>query len=132
MDINITSLLKLDCFDLSHSRFEGGDNAGKNTWNASLKQADETPLLDIPEKLRAMRAFALDSGGWDREEVNKWTPKEVNALFLQWIANDTRELNADSLGEIDWDEAEELQREGNAPSNLFKGSDGQIYFSLSC
>lgn len=132
MDINITTLSKLDCFDLSHSRFEGGENAGRNTWNASLKQADETPLLDTPEKLRAMRAFALDSGGWNREEVNKWTPKEVNALFLQWIANDTRELNADSLEEIDWDEAEELQREGNVSSNLFRGSDGQIYFYLGC
>jgi len=130
MYIDITSLLELDCFPLSHSCAEGGDNAGRNTWNASKAQADKTPLLDTEEKLEAMREFARSSGGWTREEVEAWNADEVNALFLQWIAGDVREAGADSLSEIDWDEYEELASEGRITSNLSKGNDGRIYFYL--
>lgn len=88
MEIDITSLLEQDQFPLSHSSAEGGQNAGRETWLASLTAAEETPLLDTPEKLEAMRDYALSSGGWDAEEIAAWTPQEVNALFLQWIAGD--------------------------------------------
>lgn len=130
MKIDITSLLNLDAWELSHSAAEGGWTSGRDCWKASKLAAEEHCLLDTEEKLRAMRNFAEESGGWTKEEIEAWTPTEVNALFLQWIANDTRELGADSLGEIDWTEAEELQREGQAPSNLYKGMDGRVYFYL--
>jgi hypothetical protein len=91
MEIEITSLVKNDQFALSHSRHEGGDMAGRNTWQAALEQADDTPLLDTPEKLDAMRDFARASGGWDTEEIAEWSDQEVNALFLQWIAGDCRQ-----------------------------------------
>ena len=146
MEIEITSLLELDSFALSHSAYEGGENAGRNTWQASLSQAEETPLLDTPEKLQAMRDFARESGGWDAKERAAWSPQEINALFLQWIAGDVRQCpsldqaygpddgqfsTADSLDEIDWPATIEMQIEGNAPSNLFQGDDGKIYFTLS-
>lgn len=136
MYIDITSLLELDCFPLSHSAAEGGDNAGRNTWNASKEQAKETPLLDTEEKLEAMREFARSSGGWTREEVEAWSADEVNALFLQWIAGDVRQSpaveggRADSLSEIDWEEYEIQASEGRISSNLSKGDDGRIYFYL--
>jgi hypothetical protein len=94
MEIDITSLLEMDCFALSHSAHEGGENAGRNTWQASRRQAATTPLLDTPEKLDAMRDFASESGGWMREEIAAWGADEVNALFLQWIAGDARQLPA--------------------------------------
>ena len=94
MEIEITSLLDLDQFSLSHSAAEGGQNAGRDTWNAAKEQAAETPLLDTPEKLQAMREFARASGGWDAEETAAWSEQEVNALFLQWIAGDCRECPA--------------------------------------
>lgn len=94
MEIEITSLLEIYQFALSHSAAEGGENAGPETWQASLEQASETHLLDTPEKLEAMRGFARSSGGWDDEEIAAWTPQEVNALFLQWIAGDVRECPA--------------------------------------
>jgi hypothetical protein len=131
MEIDITSLLEMDCFELSHSAYEGGENAGQNTWQASKRQAASTPLLDTEEKLQAMRDFARSSGGWDEEEVNAWDAGEVNALFLQWIAGDCRELGADDLESIDWVEAEELQSNGQTSSNLFHSDDGRIFFSLS-
>lgn len=94
MDIEITALLDLDQFALSHSAAEGGWNAGPETWQASLEQATETPLLNTPEKLQAMRDFARESGGWSEEERAAWTDKEINALFLQWIAGDVRQCPA--------------------------------------
>jgi hypothetical protein len=130
MQIEITTLLEMDCFTLSHSAYEGGENAGQNTWNASKKEAENTPLLNTPEKLQAMRDFARESGGWNQEEIAEWSDNELNALFLQWIAGDVREFGADSLDEIDWEEAEKMQSKGQAPSNIFKGDDGRIYFYL--
>ena len=130
MYIEITSLLELDCFPLSHSRAEGGDNAGRNTWHASKEQAKETPLLDTEEKLEAMRDFARSSGGWTREEIAAWSAEEINALFLQWVAGDVREAGADSLEEIEWQEYESQASKGRISSNLSKGEDGRIYFYL--
>jgi hypothetical protein len=130
MEIDITALLDMDCFTLSHSQYEGGGNAGKNTWKASQDKAQEIQLLNTPEKLQAMRDFARSSGGWNENEVNAWNENEVNALFIQWIAGDCRELGADSLDEIDWQEAEEMQSEGKAPSNLFRSESGEIFFYL--
>lgn len=94
MEIEITALLDLDQFALSHSAAEGGWNAGPETWQSALERADETPLLDTPEKLQAMRDFARESGGWSEEECAAWTDQEVNALFLQWIAGDVRQCPA--------------------------------------
>ena len=136
MNIDITSLLGLDCFPLSHSSAEGGQDAGRDTWNASKEQAKETPLLDTDEKLQAMRDFAESSGGWTTEEIAAWSAEEINALFLQWIAGDVRQCpaieggRADSLEEIDWQEYEAQASAGQIPSNLSKGGDGEIYFYL--
>ena len=138
MHINITSLLEMDCFDLSHSAAEGGQDAGRDTWNASKAKAAELspPLLDTEEKLEAMRDFAKSSGGWTREEIGEWSADEINALFLQWIAGDARQCpavegeRADSLDEIDWTEYEEQAQAGQIPSNLSKGDDGKIWFYL--
>jgi hypothetical protein len=131
MEIDITSLLEMDCFPLSHSAAEGGQDAGRNTWHASQSQADETPLLDTPEKIECFRDWLADWGAWDEKERAAMSDRDLNALFLQWVAGDCRELGADSLGEIDWHEAEEMQRQGQVSSNLFRGDDGKIYFTLS-
>ena len=130
MEIDITTLAEMNAFDLSHSIAEGGEDAGKNTWQNSKAEAERHPILNTPEKLAAMREFAAESGGWTREEISEWPDSELNALFLQWIAGDCRELGADSISDIDWDEAEEMQSAGQAASNLFRGDDGKIYFYL--
>jgi hypothetical protein len=144
MEIDITSLLEKDQFKLAHSQAEGGQNAGAETWNASLSAAEKTPILDTPEKLQAMRDFAKSSGDWNEEEIAAWTNQEINALFLQWIAVDCRECpalengfaktdsrysSADSLSKIDWKRTRKMQESGQSSSNLFK-SGRKIYFSL--
>lgn len=91
MDIDISSLLTLDAYPLSHSQAEGGPTAGPDTWNAAKLQANETALLDTPEKLVAFREWVAEFGAWTEEEIDNWTPQECNALFLQWIAGDVRQ-----------------------------------------
>lgn len=130
MEIDITTLSDMNAFPPFHSAMEGGPDAGRNAWQAAKEIAQEKFILNTPEKLAAMREFAAESGGWTREEIADWPDSEVNALFLQWIAGDVRELGADSLAEIDWNEAEEQQSAGQAASNLFRGDDGKIYFYL--
>ena len=137
MEIDITSLSDLDCFQLSHSRAEGGQDAGRNTWEASKAQAADTPLLDTEEKLQAMRDFARSSGGWTAEEIAEWSAEEINALFLQWVAGDVREAGADSLDEIDWDEYQQDAEAGRISGRLYRGdiegheAYGRVFFSLS-
>lgn len=130
MEIEITTLLKTDCFPLSHSIAEGGDDAARNTWRNAKEQAKEIPLLKTPEELQAARDYFKSFGAWSGDEIAAWNDQEINALFLQFIAGDVRELGADSLEEIDWTEAEELQSNGQAPSNIYKSNDGRIFFYL--
>lgn len=130
MELDITSLLDLDAWELSHSAAEGGLTSKKDCWIASLAAAKEHCLLDTEEKLQAMRDFARSSFGCTREEIEGFMPKHLNALFLQSIASYTRELGANSIVEIDWAKAEKMKREGQAPSNLYKGDNGRVYFYL--
>lgn len=130
MEIKLDSILKMNAWQLSHSAFEGGPNAAKNTWQASLEATEDHKLLDTEEKLSAMRAFAVSSGGWTREEIAGWGALELNALFLQWVAGDCRQLGADSLAEIDWEEIERDIEERLCSVNLFKGDNGSVYFYL--
>ena len=91
-EIEITSLLENDMFEFSHSVNEGGENAGTNTWNAALQ--GPRPLLTTPEQFKAFRDFVKESGGWSKKEIAAWDENECQALFLQWIAGDTREAPA--------------------------------------
>jgi len=130
MEINITSLLEKDQFPLSHSVAEGGENAGRETWQASLESAKATTLLDSEEKLEAFRDWLKPWGAWDAEQIAAMDDQSLNALFLQWVAGDCRETGADSLDSIDWEEYEKRAEAGQCSSNIFKSKDGQIYFSL--
>lgn len=130
MEINITKFYNEACpKDYSASVAEIGQNAGASTWNAAKEDAPDYNMLDTPEKLEAMRQFALSSGGWDAEEVAAWSDLELNALFIQWVSGDIRECLEWDCEDI-WANYQEMSEAGKVPSNLFKGDDGQIYFYL--
>lgn len=105
MEINITSLLETDLFPFSHSRAEGGDNAGRETWNASKQDASERqpPFIGTDEEKDTFRDYVQSIGGWSREEIDGWSDTELNALFLQFVAGDVRQCPA-LLEEIDFEE----------------------------
>lgn len=134
MEINITRFVQNeDPFPYSHSQHEGGPLAGPNTWNNALREAESAPLLTTEDELDALRAWAKATGAWDEAERNAWSADQCNALFIQLISGDIREMNLDEceLDEFDWDAYEERCQEGTIAGNIFKGTDGEIYYSLS-
>ena len=140
MEININQLVSEDLFQFSHSRMEGGENAGSNTWNAAKEATATAPILRSEDELEAMRGWAKSSGGWTREEIEEWDAEELNALFLQLVAGDVRSAGWDSLEEAQWtDDGELIGRFHDVPeeewgpaecSSIFRGTDGTVYFSL--
>lgn len=135
MEIDITDFFNT-CSprDFSASVAEIGNDAGVITWTAALEQAADSAHLKTEEQKDAFREWAKGSGGWTEGEVNAWTDTELNALFIQWVSGDMREAPGITLGpettDAEWAEYEKLQEEGVVSSNIFRGSDGRIYFGL--
>lgn len=94
MQIDISHLADMPARDLSASVAEIGDMAMKWTWQAAQEQAEETPLLTNEEELEHFRKWLKPWGGWDEEEIAAMSDNELNALLLQWIAGDCRQLPA--------------------------------------
>ena len=134
MQININQLIESRAPVYSHSVHEGGENAGRNTWNAAKEAAARMLLLVTEEELEAMRGWARSSGGWEREEIAAWDADELNALFLQLVSAETREAGWDSLEDAEWDDEgsliDSLTGEPAECSNIFRGTDGNVYFYL--
>lgn len=115
-EINITRFFteQVSPRDLFASIAEIGWNAGADTWRAACGTAEDLQLLTTPEEVEAFRQFAQSSGGEFSDDTN-W-----QALFLQWIAGDLREMGVSRAGDpIDWDRAD---------GNIYPGEDGNIYF----
>jgi hypothetical protein len=129
MKIDITSFFAtVTPRELSGSVAEMGAHAGAITWTASCAASVHHPLLTTDEQREAFREW-VDGTGFDG--VSDLCNVELNALLLQWIASDLREMGMDEdTSEIDWEEVEKMQEEGVYPSNIFKGDGGKVYFSL--
>ena len=83
MEIDITDFVTdADPFEFSASMAERGANAGRETWNNAKEYAADSPLLDTPEKLEAMREWAKETGAWNAEERAAWSEEEINAMCL--------------------------------------------------
>ena len=104
MEINVTSFVNTNTpFNYFHSVCETGDvNAGQTTWNNALIEAKNQPLLTTPEQIDALRDWARSSGGWDREEIIKWTEDECNALFIQLLSSELRESGLEGNNLFEW------------------------------
>lgn len=134
MQININQLIESRAPAYFHSVHEGGGSAAQNSWNAAKEAAARMILLVTKEELEAMRKWARSSGGWTREEIAEWDADELNALFLQLVSAETREAGWDSLEEAQWDDEgsliDSLTGEPAECTNIFRGTDGNFYFSL--
>ena len=134
MELNISSFFAtVTPRELSSSVVESGPCAGALSWSASCKASVHHTLLTNDAEREAFRAWVEASGGWTAEEIAAWSDPHLNALLLQWISGDLREMGIDDdTSGIDWEHVEMMQSEGRCPSNIFRGDDGRVYFSLSC
>lgn len=132
MELNITSLFySIAPMDYSASCAEIGQSASADTWRAACEDAADNIILDTDEKRDAFCAFVQSSGGWNETEIAAWSDNELSALFLQWVSGDMRAMGVNRPGDtVDWADVEKRQSEGQIPSNIFKGIDGQIYFNV--
>lgn len=95
MEINVTKFVLNDeesMMDYSANVMELGRNVGKITWENCLENCEEYNFLDTEEKLQECRDHFAEYGAWTRDEIESWTKKELNAIFLQEIAASKREL----------------------------------------
>lgn len=110
----------------SASRMELGYNAGEITWNNAKKCAHlGSKLLNSKDELQAMRNWAKSSGGWNAEEIATWDDIELNALFIQLISGEIREMGDDT-----WEQYRGMSEDGIVSGCLFEGVDGEIYYYL--
>lgn len=108
MDINITCLISenVNLMDYSASKMEIGQDAGNITWSNAIKS--KFKLLTTKDERNAAKNYFKSTGGWSREEIDRLSIKELNALMLQFAAGDLREyLEAQMMGEEHFKEWEE-------------------------
>ncbi len=80
----------------SASTEEMGSNvdAALITWQNALKHSHDNStgyiLLTNEEEREAFRTMLEREGGWTREDIDKWSDVELNAICLQWVASKIR------------------------------------------
>lgn len=122
LELDITHMLDESMFSLSGSVVEHGENAGSKTWNNCLQYAQHTPLLKSKEEIEHARNYFKDIGPWSDGERAKWSDNEVQALIIQLIAGDIREMEA-------YDSFEEYEQSEQVSHNIFKSED-KFYYTL--
>ena len=136
MEIEITKfVIYSEPFDFSHSQAEGGENAGKNTWRNAMKEARESPLLKTDEELDALKHWANETGAWDEDETATWSPEHCNALFIQLVSGDLREMGFDEVNpeDFNWEDYETQAQAGQISGRIFKcePNTGEIHYFYS-
>lgn len=135
MELDITDFFhNAEPFNFSASVMEMGKDAGRITWANAKETAADAPLLTSEAQLDAARDYFAGFGAWSREEIAAWDATEVNALLIQEISGNLRELESLCMrddGELDWTHIEALSREGTISGNIYPGDDGRIYFYMS-
>lgn len=127
MELNITYLVEreVELSLFSGSRAEHGEDAGQYTWNNALTEATDNPLLTT-EQHDGAKDYIRGFGAWDDEEIDSWDCNELNALVLQLIAGDLREMEHYDTYE-DYVAAAE---QGSCSGNAYRGDDEQWYYYL--
>jgi hypothetical protein len=124
MEIDVTSIKKLDCRDFSNSVANSGlQNIGQITYKNACKYFDDNDLLVSVEDRKELEEWILDFGAWDQDEIDSWNDKEINALLLHFIASEINEYeDAEKQGCLEeWDR--------DFGGRLFE-SDGSWYFYI--
>ena len=132
MELNVTEfVMRADPFTYCHSKAE--QPFGDGGWQCA-KDADFA-ILRTNAELDAFAYFALESGGWTKAELHAiYRAGELNALAIQWLSGDMREPIGFEIGpdttDEQWREYEHMSEEGQVSGRLYRGDDGNIYWSI--
>lgn len=125
--VDITEFIRQECMrDYSASVAEIGANAATYTWQVCIENASEWNFIPA-DQFDYFKDWVQSSGGWTREEIDAWSETELQALCMQWIAADVRELGADSPNP-DWDSIRADQESGRIPSSIYRDKSGRVFW----
>lgn len=125
MEIDVTDYVQgYDCEQLSSSIAESGlENIGEITWRNAMIHVAVQPLVK-PDQQDALRQWIGELGAWDETEIAAMSDQETNALLLQFVAGDVREMEAYA----DLEEWGQACHDGQASGRLYPGDDDRWYF----
>lgn len=131
MDINITRLATSETpwSDYSASQAELGRDAGRLTWGYACEDAQGYALF--PESdCDEVRAHFREYGAWDDGELAAMSHAELQALLLQFIAGEAREVPSDheEFSPEWWVDYQDACERGQVPGQLGRGDDGRVYY----
>jgi hypothetical protein len=129
MEIDITEFFNsetVDMSDISGSVMEHGPNAARITWNNAREASKEYRHLTTVDQLAACRNHLEDMGYSDMEDASD---DDLNALFLQLVAGDIREVPGMDDG-WNWEVYESFAREGTVHGAMYRGDNGRVYYYL--
>lgn len=132
MEIDITRFVREACpRDYSASIAEIGNNAGADTWRAALDDAEDYPFLDSDDAREAFREYVRGFGAWDEGEIAAWSNDDLNALLIQMIAGNMREMRiTPDMSADDWHRVHAEVNAGQSPGTIYPGNEGRIYFYM--
>lgn len=126
---NITAFFSdADHFNISGSRVEHGQDAARITWNNAKEASAEFNYLDTEAKQDAMRRHLKEMGFSEADDEH--SPAELNALLLQCIAGDIREVPDMEPGAWDWDAYAGMCENGTLAGRMYRGDDGDVYYYI--
>lgn len=127
MELNITNIVNnTDPFNYSASNAELGPNAGKITWNAANRDADELLSGENFDR-EAYDKYFKGFGAWDKAERDAMSDTEFRALMLQFIAADMRDADIHpNMTDEEWAAYEASDNAGR----IGRGDDGQVYYYI--
>lgn len=134
MEIDITSFVNTaEPAEFSASQAELGRDAGKITWDNAKREAANSSFINEDSR-EAFERWAEEFGAWTTDEIQDWSLDECNALLIQFISGDLRELQDICPGvgdtDINWTRARELSERGTIGGRIYPGDDGRIYFYM--
>lgn len=128
MEIDVTHMVEDadSMIELSGSRMEHGQDAGRITWNNSQAYGAERPLLTTDDMRDAARAHFREYGAWSEDEIAAWSETDLQAITVQDVAAAIREMEVAE----DYDEYVRLCEAGTCSGRLYRGDDGKWRFYL--
>ena len=93
LELNVTTLVnEVDCADFASSIAESGNkDIGKVTWENALSYVSDEPLV-TGDDVDTVRDWLRGFGAWTGEELDAMSDREINAMLLQFVAGDIREM----------------------------------------
>ena len=127
MEIDITLYVtEHDCSQYASSVAETGlSNIGQITWDNAMRHLAVDHIV-TGEQLEHTREWLSGFGAWTIDELAGMSDREINALLLQFIASDVREMESYD----DWSDYEQAAQDGQVSGNIYQGDDGRYYFYI--